>query len=227
MPSSRNDSRGSAKRVCFELLLRDAASQTARLPMRVDIYSHDSTDSIIATVKNFFGLYDGNGIIFQDGQGTTIIGRYENFADKQTVYVRVVDNVPTQLSPRRPRLGSAFELTAPNSIMAAAASIPRPSSGAAKKRSISPASNSGHRSHSVSTNKSRAKRSRVGSVHGDNEFDSDSDGGNASVTSSRRAKTDIVAPADISVDNILEGGRRKRARFDSSVSVFNLFIFVI
>src|ERR1700712_4312476 len=100
MSSARSDYRGPAKRVCCELLLRDAASQTARLPMRVDIYSHDSTDSIIATVKNFFGLYDGNGIIFQDAHGTTIIGRYENFADKQTVYVRVVDNVPDQLSPR-------------------------------------------------------------------------------------------------------------------------------
>ena len=55
----------------------------------------------------------------------------------------------------------------------------------------------------------------------DGQFDrdaSDSDGGDASVTSSRRGKVAEVVSAEISVENIVEGGRRKRARFDSSVS---------
>jgi hypothetical protein len=208
-----------AKNVTFEYLLNENSSQRARLPMRVNIYPHDGTESIIATVKNFYGLYDGNGVSFEDRNGNTLIARFENFADKQTVYVRVIEDTPSNTatpshttSPRRPRLGPAFELS-----QLVGHSISRPSSRATKKRSASPVSNSGHRSNSVSTIKSRAKKSRMGSAYGDVD-DSDSDVGNASVTSSRRGKSDVVASAEISVDNIVEGGRRKRARFDSSVS---------
>lgn len=210
------------KSVIFEYLLAETSiHQRARLPMRVNIYPHDGTDSIITTVKNFYGLYDGNGVSFEDGDGNTLIARYENFADKMKVFVRVIDEPLSKAgtpsvtaSPRRPRLQAPFEPLAPN---APNIGISRPSSRSAKKRSVSPPSISGHRSNSVSTVKSRAKKSRMGSIQGDGD-ESDSDGGNASVTSSRRGKADILASAEISVDNIVEGGRRKRARFDSSVS---------
>lgn len=221
MLADPSEPRPSAKNVTFEYLLNENSSQRARLPMRVNIYPHDGTESIIATVKNFYGLYDGNGVSFEDRDGNTLIARFENFADKQTVYVRVIEDTPSNTatpshttSPRRPRLGPAFELS-----QLVGHSISRPSSRATKKRSASPVSNSGLRSNSVSTIKSRAKKSRMGSVYGDIEYDSDSDIGNASVTSSRRGKSDVVASAEISVDNIVEGGRRKRARFDSSVSL--------
>jgi hypothetical protein len=212
------------KSVIFEYLLAETSiHHRARLPMRVNIYPHDGTDSIITTVKNFYGLYDGNGVSFEDKEGNTLIARYENFADKMTVYIRVIDEVGSKAgtpsvtaSPRRPRLQAAFE---PQPLNAPNFGISRPSSRAAKKRSASPPSMSGQRSNSVSTIKSRAKKSRVGSIQGDGEYDSDSDGGNASVTSSRRGKADILASAEISVDNIVEGGRRKRARFDSSVCI--------
>jgi hypothetical protein len=219
--SNPTESRPLPKHITFEYLLNDASQQRARLPMRVNIYPHDETESIITTVKNFYGLYDGNGVSFEDREGNTLIARYENFSDKQIVYVRVVEDMGSGVgtpsyvtSPRRPRLGPAFEMAPAYGV---AQSISRPSSRTAKKRSASPVSINGHRSNSVSTSKSRAKKSRVGSVHGD-ECDSDSDVGNASVTSSRRGKIDVVASAEISVDNIVEGGRRKRARFDSSVS---------
>jgi hypothetical protein len=215
------ESRLIAKTVTFEYLLNETSQQRARLPMRVNIFPHDGTESIIATVKNFYGLYDGNGVSFEDKDGNTLIARYENFADRQTVHVRVVDDIGSNggtpshtTSPRRPRLGPAFELSQAHGI---GQSISRPSSRTTKKRSASPASVAGHRSHSVSTIKSRQKKSRMGSVPGD-DYDSDSDVGNASVTSSRRGKVDVVASAEISVENIVEGGRRKRARFDSSVS---------
>ena len=45
-----------------------------------------------------------------------------------------------------------------------------------------------------------------------------SDGEGGSVTSSRKAKSEQLASADISLNNILEGNRRKRAKFESSVS---------
>ncbi len=47
---------------------------------------------------------------------------------------------------------------------------------------------------------------------------SSSDGEGGSVTSSRKARSEQLASADISLDNILEGNRRKRAKFESSVS---------
>ncbi|KAF2670205.1 hypothetical protein BT63DRAFT_371706 [Microthyrium microscopicum] len=212
-----------SKFVIFNLLLQDELQNrvlAGRLPMRVNIQTHDSTESIITTAKNFWGLYDSSSLVFEDKSGNTMIARYENFEDNMTVYVRSVGDVngqsatpPITNSPRRPRLQAPFD---PQSFHSNGHSISRPSSRTAKKRSTSPQSIAGHRSNSVSTVKSRQKKSRMGSVQGDGEYDSDSDGGNASITSSRRGKIDVVASAEISVDNIVEGGRRKRARFDSS-----------
>ncbi len=47
---------------------------------------------------------------------------------------------------------------------------------------------------------------------------SSSDGEGGSVTSSRKAKSEQLASAEISLDNILKDNRRKRAKFESSVS---------
>ena len=229
-------SSGPPKSVAFELILPEAPQQRARLPMRVNIYPHDATDSIVTTVKNFYGLYDGNGVSFEDKEGNTLIARYENFQNRMTVYVRVTEEAygsasatpRVSMSPKRPVLGAPFEMNAP--IQDEMYGHPRPSSRTARPRSASP-NGRGRRSASVSTNpKSRSRpiiKSRTGSTQGsfaDGQFDrdaSDSDGGDASVTSSRRGKAAEVVSAEISVENIVEGGRRKRARFDSSVSGYN------
>lgn len=231
-----------AKAIKFELLVDDLPQHRARLPMRVQIYPHDTTDSIIVTVKNFYGLYEGKGVSFEDRNGITLIARYENFEDQMVVYVRVVSDeldastgrsqtprghsgTPrNSVSPRKPHLGPAFQMLPPQPIS-------RPSSRAARKRSKSPQSARGRRSASASTNpKARTRPSfkshgsgsqtnTADNVIGDNMNDnSDSDGAGGSVTSSRRGKNDLVASAEISVENIVEGGRRKRAKFDSSVS---------
>ncbi|KAF1981595.1 hypothetical protein K402DRAFT_341991 [Aulographum hederae CBS 113979] len=202
--------------------------------MRVNIFQHDSTESIIATVRNFYGLYDGQCVSFEDKSHNTIIARYENFEDGMTVLVKATGEecepadgpAPRQsLSPRRPRLGPPFQMLPPQ---AGHANISRPSSRNARRRSKSPASSRGGRSTSANTNpKSRSRptlkgrstgsHGSLGDGHGDAAQDySDSDGENGSVTSSRRGKSEIVASADISVENIVEGGRRKRAKFDSS-----------
>ncbi|QDS76095.1 hypothetical protein FKW77_006252 [Venturia effusa] len=226
------------KHVTFEYILppaeamQDGHQQRARLPMRVNIWPHDATDSIVTTVKNFYGLYEGGGVSFEDKDGCTLIARYENFTDRQTVHVRVTDEsnngTPrTSVSPKRPSLGPPFEMGSQHFNPMQGAS--RPVSRATHNRSVSPHNNSREaRSVSVSTNpKSRSRpgfKGRAGSAHGSFADphgvlagDSDSDGGNGSVTSSRRGKVEgIVASAEISVENIVEGGRRKRARFDSS-----------
>lgn len=201
------------KHVMFELLLPELPQARARLPMRVMISPHDTTDSILTTVKNFYGLYDGSGVSFQDRGGNVIIARYENFENDMTVYVRVTAPDPDvasvrsrdSLSPKKPTLGAPFEMRPPSRNPS------RPTSRAANRRSISPQSNRGQ-------TRGRSQKSRETSAYGDNHdgYSSGSDGGNGSVTSSRRDA--LHASAEISVDNILEGGRRKRAKFESSVS---------
>lgn len=224
------------KHVSFELLLPQSPQHRARLPMRVNIFPHDTTDSIITTVKNFYGLYERRGVIFEDRHGNILIARYENLDHDMVVYVRVTaedpemdeysPGPPQSMSPRRPRLEEAFQMLPP-------ALNPASRPHAAVRQSQSPQPGRGRRSASASTNmRPRGRpliKSRGTSSHGsfaDPNGDvggySDSDGGDASVTSSRRSRKEQVASADISVDNIVEGGRRKRAKFDSSVSVFCL-----
>lgn len=189
------------KQVTFELLLPVPQSR-ARLPMRVMISRHDTTDSIITTVKNFYGLYEGPGVSFQDREGNILIAAYENFEHGMTVYVKVSDDVPmitdppVQASPKKPKLGPPFEMRPP-------------SQNAIKTRSPSPSAMS-------ATARGRARSTKSQDLDGHDMF-SDSDGGNGSVSSSRRSRAEAHASAEISVDNILEGGRRKRAKFESSV----------
>ncbi|ORY09959.1 hypothetical protein BCR34DRAFT_602421 [Clohesyomyces aquaticus] len=224
------------KHVSFELLLPEAPQHRARLPMRVNIYPHDTTDSIITTVKNFYGLYERRGVIFQDHHGTTLIARYENFTHNMVVYVRVAEEDPEiehfspgareSTSPRRPRLEEPFQMLPPSAHLHHHEPS-RPDSRTASRLSVSPQPGRGRRSASASTSiKPRnrpAPKSRGTSSHGsfadpnaDVNVYSDSDGGDASVTSSRRGRKEQVASAEISLDNIVEGGRRKRAKFDSS-----------
>lgn len=228
------------KQVTFELLLSVPQSR-ARLPMRVMISRHDTTDSIITTVKNFYGLYEGRpGVSFQDRNGNILIAAYDNFENGMTVYVKVtpdenaVVNTPLEhsprhsLSPKKPKLGAPFEMRPPSNPM-------RNGPQNFATRSPSPSSNRSNRSVSAApTNKTRSrshKSQESGNMLADiaTESFSDSDGGNGSVSSSRRARAEAHASAEISVDNIVEGGRRKRAKFESSVSVHTcpvLFLFL-
>ncbi|KAI9711774.1 MAG: hypothetical protein M1820_001919 [Bogoriella megaspora] len=217
----------SPKEVTFKLILPHAPEQVHRLPMRVQIFPHDATESIITTVVNFYGLQKHQGISFEDEQGRTIIGRYENFKNDMTVYVRAVlyqsvlpEPVPSptydSTSPTKPRLDAPFEMRPPqlNTLM----SPSRGMAGAGRLRSQSPQSANSRRSASaVSIGKSRSRKPRnPGSFTEGNDGYSSGDGGNDSVTSSRRSKADQVASAEISVNNIVEGGRRQKAKFESS-----------
>jgi hypothetical protein len=223
------------KHVSFELLLPQSPQTRARLPMRVNIYPHDTTDSIITTVKNFYGLYERRGVIFEDRHGTTLIARFENFEHGMVVYVRVSaedldgedyspDPRQATVSPRRPRphLDPAFQMLPPVIYNQEGARADSRNG----RRTHSPQPGRGRRSASASTHarrnrpgaKSRGNSSHGSFADGNGDVYSDSDGG--SVTSSRRSRKEPLASADISVDNIVEGGRRKRAKFDSSVSNF-------
>lgn len=227
-----------AKQITFELLLPELPQQRARLPMRVNIFPHDTTDSIIATVKNFYGLYEGKGVCFEDRDGNTLIARYENFQHSMVVYVRVIyENANARKasqspqgdgrSPKKRRLDEPFQFAPP----AMGFSSSRPTSRSAFKRSTSPSPVHNRRSASTTaTNNGKTSSRTINKSRQSASFESgidfsrdptncfsDSDGGSTSVTSSRRERNDQLVSAEISTDNILEGGRRTQTKFDSSV----------
>lgn len=213
------------KHVVFQLIDPEDSRFQARLPMRVMISTHDTTESIITTVKNFYGLYEC-GVSFENREGISIVAGYDNFEKDMTVFVRVVPQPASthkepardSASPKKPSLGAPF--------------MPQPSPGhspskngarSAGVRSMSPQSDIGRRSMSAAPGgKPRPQRtkSKDNSAMGDDAGYSSGDNGGGSVTSSRRSKTELVN-AEISVDNIVEGGRRKGA-FESSVSPAHL-----
>ena len=212
------------KNVAFELLLDENSKVRARIPMRVQIYPHDTTDSIVTTVKNFYGIYDGaaSGVSFEDEHGTTLIARYENLKNNMTVYVRVIPIQPYTdhfyggfpVERKRPSLGEPFGM---DNVAPVLDRPSRPSSRLARKRSTSP-SNRSLRSASQHKQGSRSGiKSRGSSTHAgfpDDELVSDSE-----ETCSRRSRGDAFASSEISMENILQDGRRKRPKFDSSVSI--------
>ncbi|KAI1856163.1 hypothetical protein JX265_011878 [Neoarthrinium moseri] len=225
------------KHVAFELLFPESPQYKARLPLRVQIYPHDSTESIVTTVKNFYGLYSGptgsKGVSFEDDRGNTLIARYENFSHNMVVYVRVIEDSP---QPAAPFVAGAFP---PASLGAqqpygngdfpahvaphVEPHISRPASRTSRKRSLSPNDGRGRRSTSLGANPAAGKkgRSRSSKNRGPNyENHSDSlngyssgDNGPGSVSSKA---PEPIGNTDISLENIVEGGRRKRAKFESS-----------
>lgn len=213
------------KHVQFELLFTQSPQYRARLPLRVQIYPHDDTESIISTVKNFYGLYNGvAGISFEDDQNNTLIARYENFSNNMVVHVRVIEGSPQPIGPFKsnPFHSASME----SSALLPAHHAPRSGSRTSLRRSPSPNENAGRRSASASTNPAAKKgRARSAKNYGSNYDDSangysSGDGGAGSVSSKVK---DHIGNTDISLDNIVEGGRRKRAKFESSVSIQAIF----
>ena len=216
---SRSPSKKDQKHVVFQLIDPQDPRIQARLPMRVMIQTHDTTDSIITTVKNFYGLYE-YGVSFENKDGISIIAAYENFDNDMIVYVRTVAHPIAPMdtavaSPRKvvPSLGAPFEMR-PQSFNPTHSHNSRPEA----KRSMSPHADQHPRNASTgfaNVPQSHRMKSKDHNLSGEMEGYSSCDNDGASVTSSRRSKTEQVN-ADISVTNIVEGGRRKRA-FESSV----------
>jgi len=214
------------KSVTFELIISKDSQFHARLPLRVTIFPHDTTDSIVTTVRSFFGLYAPTGspnvgISFEDVRANTLIARWDNFHDRDVIYVRVIE----ELGPLSPTHGgyvddrvfpSAGLHMVPRAQQPHGEHISGPLSGVSRVRSPSPTGLRGRRitPTAISGKNSRsrsAKKSHSGSQDGY------SSGDGAPASSSSRTK-DHPHTTEISVENIVEGGRRKRAKFDSSVS---------
>lgn len=220
------------KNVAFELLFPDSPQRRARLPMRVQIFPHDATDSIVTTVKNFYGLYSGpagsKGVSFEDVNGNTLIARYENFHNNMVVYVRVIEEAPTSPAPYEPQQYQPSPIAegyyngngyTAESVRPYGQDTARPESRLSLGRSPSPNASRGRRSASVNHNdkkaRSRSAKNRASSQADDamNGYSS-GDGAPSSLSSKNKEQ---LGNTDISLENIVEGGRRKRAKFESSV----------
>lgn len=211
------------KTINFQLLLSSAGQHRARLPLRIRVGCHDGPDKIVETVKSFYGLYEGEGVSFQDHNDVAVTAHYDSVPNNATIFVRIIpeplelhENGPRMIaagSPRKPRLEEPFQMLPPLPYT-------RPSSRTAHKCTTSPPSGRNRRDGPARVQPQlKTKTSSMGELdHDIGNGHSDSDAGSVSVSSSRRAKSDHLASADISVDNIVEGGRRKRAKFESSVS---------
>jgi hypothetical protein len=207
---------GDCKAVRFRL--RDSRCE----PKTFYIRPHDTTDSIMDTVKHLFGLsrqYD-LGISLEDADGLSFIPSYDNFIDGMTVDVRIEESLPSNYAYRH-----SYNL--------------RQSQGASRypnSRSVSPQSR-GSRSTSATRMQMACGRGRSlkrSAMYLDQEADSDAyrdavwyQLAHQSLMpddeEEPRTKAASVASADISVENIVEGSRRKRPKFSSDVRLRLLF----
>lgn len=202
--------------------------------MRVNIYPHDSSESIVTTVRNFYGLYAGpagaKGVSFEDVDGNILVASYTNLSHGQVVYVKVTEEPSSGAGMYGPQTyhsgepamqqayypGDAQHMPPPQPQQALNYGQPsRPTSRTSRKRSTSPGGGRGRRSASAGTHHNKKSRSRSGYSDGTNGYSS-GDGAPGSVSS--RTKSEHIGNTEISLDNIVEGGRRKRAKFESSVS---------
>ena len=248
--ASYNNSPGASnpKNVSFELSLDTGTNHKARLPMRVLIHPHDTTESIMTTVKNFYGLYGGatQSVGFEDAKGNILIPRYENLCDYMTVFVRVMSDLTHTWLPHSelPKQGGSpvrshrllqenFQMLPPQpaQILNYGESTSRPSSRITRKQSASPRPGRSRRSVSAQKGRSRSGMTSREGLLQENLLElntdvtrgySSSDGEGGSVTSFRKARSEQLFKADISLHNVLEGNRRKKAKFESSVSFHGL-----
>lgn len=223
------------KQIAFELLLDDESKTRARIPLRILVHPQDVTDSIVATVKAFYGIYEGHGVSFEDVRGNSLVANYNNLVDGMTVNVRTVpgpvhpflaaqqshyQHVTSSDAQRRASLGDPFQMLPPH-LHEVSRSPSRPSSRLARKRSTSPQVQRGRRSASHQKARSVSAASRGSSANGTYQEDnfnsySDSEEGRSSVAGSRKARSEQYASAEISSENILQDGRRNKILFESS-----------
>lgn len=196
-------------------------------PLRVTIWPHDTTESIVSTVRNFFGLGRPTerlsvGVSLEDDRANTLIPSWANFNDGGIVYVRIFerleplspthDDGPGHPSVGLPESAGALDM-AP---WAQRQHISGLSYGVSRVRSPSPNDLRGRRSTPTAILGKRSRSPPTKKSHSGSQ-DGYSSGDSAPASSSSRTK-DRSRATDISVENIVEGGRRKLAKFSSAVS---------
>ena len=220
---------GDCKAVSFQLRGTDTEPKTFK------IRPHDTTDSIMDTVKHLFGLsrqYE-LGISLEDCHGLSFIPSHENFADGMMVYVRIEDSLPRNFAHRH----HSYDLR--RSHPAAS----RSSAYSASSRSVSPQSRGRSSSATALHGRPRSLKrpappptqaqpaaAQAAAQADDTEPEPwhPADAHWYSLPHQSllpddeeepRTKAASVASADISLENIVEGSRRKRPKFSADVRI--------
>lgn len=193
-----------AKMVNFKL--RDSPADARSFYIR----PHDTVDSIIEAAKHLFGIHWELylGVSFEAEDGVRFVPNYHNFTDGMTVYVCV-----EQQTVVRKR---SYSLRHPAMI-----------DGAYDSRSVSPPSR-GRRSTSSSNDRARSLK-RQAETHDVRDICYDEDPRYEEWylqprqqrlpddDEEDRQSASALASADISLDNIVEGSRRKKPKFSADV----------
>jgi hypothetical protein len=230
------------KNVTFRLVGFELPQSKARLPMRLNIFPHDTTEGIVTTVKNFYGLYNVSGhskaISFQDQDGLSHAASYETLEDGALVYARVVDDLAhgpgsygasSRSRPLAPADGRHCFDYPGHPVLPQPAQALDYGDAHANRLNLNDQQTRGRQgalpgSGPVKMTRSRSGyKSRASSTHGRfPDINSDgmtgySSGDGTADSAVSRTKSEHLGNMEISLDNIVEGGRRKRAKFESSV----------
>ncbi|CCX29971.1 Similar to hypothetical protein [Tuber melanosporum Mel28]; acc. no. XP_002837845 [Pyronema omphalodes CBS 100304] len=200
-------STGDIKRVYFQL--RDSNFYSKSVQFRPS----DNTQSIYDTLRNLFGMGTCSdplyGISFEYEDGVSFVPSYDNFTDRMIVYVRIERNVF-----KGARSYDSME------------SYPGPP--AHPSRSVTPTvPPEDHRPrsasettlpHELSNSRKRSERYDDGAIEDQQSWYTlrhHSPGSMHPEDDDSRYKAASVSSADISLENIVEGNRRKRLKFSS------------
>lgn len=207
-------------------------SSHARIPLRLALRPTLTTADVDTLVRTFFGLNAGDVISYVKGdQSFATVGleecmRTPEFTVMVTPDLRYQQHpfAPSQTNARHPSAHiSGYGLTSRAQMVSQYA------------RSISPSSGRGRRSGSANgTNGGRSrsmKRQASGHSHppveelvddfilDNNVYEQPPLLLQSTLVDSKGNRVEPVASADISLDNIVEGSRRKRAKFSSAVCI--------
>lgn len=184
-----------------------------RLTLSTKINTHDSTQSIIDAVRNFFGLFTCR-LGFEDITGSHIIPSYDNFEDNATIYLRgdpdaTAEPIQYALDPQNLSPTKTFPMLPPASNQPLSRSGSRLSNGFQLAPGfeytpqVSPTKNAGFDASPAEFTDHRGTGEWLMQLPGGSV--EDATGGSK------------IASAEISEANIVDGGRRKRAKFDTQV----------
>ncbi|KAI5816304.1 hypothetical protein BZA77DRAFT_62381 [Pyronema omphalodes] len=199
-------STGDIKRVYFQLRDNNTYSKS------VQFRPSDNTQSIYDTLRNLFGMGTCSdpvyGISFEYEDGVSFVPSYDNFADRMTVYVRIERNVFKDT--RSYDSAESYPVHPGHPSRSVTPTVPpedrRPRS--ASETTLP---------HELSNSRKRSERHDEGTVEPQNWYTPrhHSLGSMHPEEGDSRYKVAPAPSADISLENIVEGNRRKRLKFSS------------
>ncbi|KAF8445272.1 hypothetical protein BGX38DRAFT_1143475 [Terfezia claveryi] len=199
----------------------------ARIPLRLALRPTLTAVNVDIMVRTFFGLHPNDTISYMKGdQSFATVGLEECMRSPE--FTVVVTNLrPDLRCQQHPFASSQTNAPHPSRHISGYGLPSRPPMMSQHARSISPSSGRGRRSGSASATNSGSSRSMKRQISGHSHppveelvdeylYQQHPHLLQFSQTDGKGNRLEPVASADISLDNIVEGSRRKRAKFSSA-----------